>query len=141
MPVPLGLIEALREYRKTTKKGALVFPTKPHPKRPNYGGDAPDAHHLELCKEIAFRAKLNCGLCITSDGQCSKNPCCSEFWLHRWRHTFATNMLQSGIDIKTLQTLLGHKSLATTERYPEAANLADLLPKIEASKLAAYING
>jgi site-specific recombinase XerD len=41
-------------------------------------------------------------------------------------------MLQSGVDIKTLQTLLGHKNLATSERYLKALRLSDLRVKIEA---------
>ena len=40
-----------------------------------------------------------------------------KFCLYKWWHTFATQMLQSGVDIKTLQTLLGHKNIATTEKY------------------------
>ena len=35
--------------------------TAPHPKRPAYGGDQPDAHHLEMCKEIALKAADNEG--------------------------------------------------------------------------------
>ena len=93
VPVPTALIESLKQHRKTST-GALVFPTPPHPKRKNYGGESPNAHHLEMCKQIAHRAGLNCGLCEGSAGKCAKGAYCQSWYLHKWRHTYATNMLQ-----------------------------------------------
>lgn len=36
---------------------------------------------------------------------------------HTFRHTFATLLLEEGVDIKYIQTILGHSSLATTQIY------------------------
>lgn len=36
---------------------------------------------------------------------------------HLWRHTCATHLLQNRANVRHVQEMLGHKSLATTERY------------------------
>jgi integrase len=69
---------------------------------------------------------------------CANSPRCADWYLHKFRHTFATNMLQS-VDIRNLQVLLGHKNISTTEKYLKTMRLEQLREKVENSSLTDYL--
>ena len=133
VPLPTALIDQLRTLRerRSALPAQLVFP--------NSKGN-PDSENDMIVKRVAERAKLNCGQCLTRHGnRCSEGPHCGHFFLHKFRHTFATEHLRHGIDIRTLQNWMGHRDIKSTMVYLKGVQSKDALTKVNAGALAAYV--
>lgn len=61
----------------------------------------------------------------------------SLYSTHKLRHTAATLMLQNGVDVRTLQEVLGHENLNTTQIYTHIDN-AELRTAAEANPLSHF---
>ena len=59
---------------------------------------------------------------------------------HMLRHTFASEMLKNGVDLKIIQDILGHSSLATTERYLSVDPQRKMAIYLQANPLARSLN-
>jgi integrase/recombinase XerD len=111
VPIPDTLVRSLKQWAKHRNGSELVFSTR---------NGTPRKHRtqlLELCKAIAERAELD--------------P--DDFWLHKFRATFATKHLQAGVDLRTVQLWLGHKDLESTMRYLKPARGKGIREKVNAT--------
>jgi len=95
------LLEAVREYWRAYRPEHWLFP-----------GDPPD-HPLTPTgiQRVIRVARLRAGI-----------P--KHVTTHTLRHCYATHLLEAGVDIKTIQHLLGHRSLKTTSIYLHVASKA-----------------
>jgi integrase/recombinase XerD len=56
--------------------------------------------------------------------------------LHKFRHTYATTLLRDGVDLVSLQKLMGHNDMDSTRKYLRALEPADLLKKINLTTIS-----
>jgi integrase/recombinase XerD len=105
LPLTRKMLEALREYwratkikRRASKPRVYLFPSPQGPlteERP-----ISDKTVWQACHEAALRAGIG-----------------KRIGPHTLRHSFATNMLEAGADLRTIQLLLGHRHLKDTALY------------------------
>jgi len=94
VPLSMRLLEELRAYWRTCRPRTWLFPGK-KPDQPLSRGNV-----QRNFRRLAARAGI------------SKH--CS---MHTLRHSYATHLLEAGVDLLTLKALLGHRSLQTTAHY------------------------
>lgn len=134
--MPTELAEMLKERKKKAPHPRWIFVNEE---------GRPDNHFLRKFKRIAKRAGVNCGHCTAPwtagryhttrkiEVTCETHPVCQHHYLHRLRKTCASNWEASGVPVRTIQYMLGHKSLETTQKYLGIANLDSLTEKIDAA--------
>ena len=88
------LLQELRQYWREYRPGEWLFP--------NHQRSGPMLR--STAQKIFYRAKRRAGL-QRGHG------------IHTLRHCFATHLLEAGVDLRTIQLLMGHRSLNTTVVY------------------------
>jgi integrase/recombinase XerC len=85
-----------------------------------------DQHMPEVDKEAIFLNRYGKRISCRSvdrlfQGYLRSSGLAGTITPHTIRHTIATALLENGMDLKTIQALLGHKSLATTTIYTQVS--------------------
>lgn len=94
----VSLLETLRTYWRASKPKVFLFP--------GLGGNRP--LNATIAQRAFGYAKERAGIT-------------KPVSFHTLRHSFATHLIESGTNVRTIQALLGHRSLQTTERYTHLA--------------------
>lgn len=100
--VPIGkfALSALDEYLKESRSALLKKKISDHVFISNKGGSLSRKRLWEVIKDAARRAGIKINV----------TP-------HMLRHSFATHLLERGADLRSVQTMLGHTDIATTQIY------------------------
>jgi integrase/recombinase XerD len=88
------LLTELRSYWKISRPPTWLFPSK-----------EPDQH---VCRETAQRTYYECK---------DRAGITKGKGIHILRHCFATHLLEAGVDLRTIQILMGHSSIRSTIVY------------------------
>jgi len=107
----------------------------------------PDGHMLRTLKQLVRNAGLNCGTCggclrknvaqpkrRAKHGASLPSAECENWFLHKFRATYCTNLSRSGLDLPTIQSMMGHGDLASTMRYLRPAEGASVQSAVNSIK-------
>lgn len=94
VPLSPRLLRELREYWKSYRPSTYLFPGRTN--------------------EVPFAATTIQKVCKVS---AAKAGIARNITPHTMRHSFATHLLEAGVDLLTISRLLGHKSFSTTMKY------------------------
>lgn len=106
------LLDVLRQYMKMHK---------PRPSYYLFGSDDEKGPYSERSAQVVFRrAKQAAGIQ-------------KDVGFHGLRHSFATHLLEKGIDVKYIKEVLGHFDIRTTERYLHVSkeNLVNIISPLD----------
>ncbi len=113
VPLPKRTLQLLREFWPMHRNNEWLFPRVGRGSHGKYNTDKPINAPMSITViQMAFKDAL------TASG-IRKKAC-----VHSLRHSYATNLLESGVNLRQIQMNLGHNSPATTAIYTHLTGIA-----------------
>lgn len=122
VPLPYSTLKLLRQYYRTHKNPGWLFPSPGRGEKQEAGAlePIPEGSVWDVFKKVITQCKFN-----------------KQVHPHTLRHSYATHLLEDGVDIRVISAYLGHKSLESTMIY---THLTPLIKKGVFEKINALMD-
>jgi integrase/recombinase XerD len=108
VPVPEVTLQALRRFWKTHRNPRLLFPSR-----------VGSFHRIQTAQHPMDRGGVQAAIkAVVADCGIRR-----RISMHSLRHSYATHLLELGVDLREIQSILGHERPETTARYAQLTNV------------------
>jgi len=120
VPLPPSTLALLREYWATHRNATWLFPNKA--RRPEAAAAAAQPMHKAIVQRAIRSAADEIGIK-------------KHVTVHTLRHSYATHLLEAGVNLRLIQKYLGHSCLQTTMVYLHLTNVGEEQARAAINKL------